>query len=251
MRRLPFPARSPRLGIVTNQGLPFGELLSPSATFFPAYSISIGLSPAQGAPAWSETRRGTQECARHEGGSSTQPGDLGHFAARESGVSSLKAGNREPCAQGANMESSDVSARHIRTGWATALARVAAAALLFELISGLAITFGPFRPVLEWGLLLHTVVGVAAMAPLTWYFWRHWQDYAGQALSDVLLLGYVGLIALAVCALSGLVLTWQGVLGTHTTALVRYVHLISTLMALAASAPHVYISWLRRRGSEI
>jgi hypothetical protein len=148
------------------------------------------------------------------------------------------------------MQSSDASARRIRTGWAPALARATAATLLFELISGLAITFGPFHPAIEWGLLLHTVVGLVAAAPLAWYFARHWRDYSGLALSDVLLLGYVGLIALAVCAVSGLALAWQGVLGTHTTALLRYVHLSSTLMALAASVPHVFISWLRRRGSE-
>ncbi len=148
------------------------------------------------------------------------------------------------------MHSSDAFPHRIRTGWATVLARVAASILLCELISGLAITFGPFHPAIEWGLLLHTAVGLLTIAPLAWYFVRHWHDYSGQALSDVLLLGYVGLASLAVCVVSGLAVTWQGLLGTHTTALLRYIHLISTLMALAASVPHVVISWLRRRGSE-
>jgi len=125
-----------------------------------------------------------------------------------------------------------------------------AAILLFELVSGLAITFGPFHPAIEWGLLLHTLAGIVLLMPLAWYFVRHWQDYSGQAMSDVLLLGYVGLVALAVCALSGVAVTWQGLLGARTTPLLRYVHLISTLIALAAAVPHILISWLRRRGSE-
>jgi hypothetical protein len=66
----------------------------------------------------------------------------------------------------------------------------------------------------------------------------------------VLLLGYVGLIALSVCAVSGIVVTWQGLLATRTTALVRYIHLISTLAAFAASVPHILISWFRRRGAQ-
>jgi hypothetical protein len=135
----------------------------------------------------------------------------------------------------------------VRTGWAAFLAKAAAAILLFELVSGLAITFGPFHPTVEWGLLLHTVVGVLTLAPFAWYFVRHWNDYKGQALSDVLLLGYVGLVALAICTVSGLAVTWQGLLGARTAPWLRYTHLVSTLLTLAAGIPHIAIAWLRRR----
>jgi hypothetical protein len=148
------------------------------------------------------------------------------------------------------MEAVDRTDRRVRTGWASRLARAAAALLLFELVSGLAITFGPFHPAVEWGLLLHTLVGLIAIAPLAWYLVRHLRDYSGQAMSDVLLLGYVALIALVVCALSGLAVTWQGLMGTRSAPLLRYIHLVSTLLALAATVPHALISWLRRRGTE-
>jgi hypothetical protein len=121
---------------------------------------------------------------------------------------------------------------------------------LFELVSGLAITFGPFHPAVEWGLLLHTAIGLLGLAPLVWYFVRHWQDYSGQAMSDVLLLGYAGMAALAVCILTGLAVAAEGLLGTRTAPWLRYLHLFSTLLALAASVPHIFISWLRRRGTE-
>jgi hypothetical protein len=91
----------------------------------------------------------------------------------------------------------------VRTGWASVLSRTTGAILLFELVSGLAITFGNLHPTIEWGLLLHTVLGVATLAPLAWYVVRHWQDYSDQALSDVLVLGYVGGGALVACLLSG------------------------------------------------
>ncbi len=148
------------------------------------------------------------------------------------------------------MHTTNSSIRPLQTGWASVLARAVAAVLLFEFVSGLAITFGPFHPAVEWGLLLHTMIGLFAIAPLAWYFVRHWKDYSGQAMSDVVLLGYVGLAALAICVFSGLVVTWQGLLATRTTPLLRYIHLGSTLIAVAASVPHVFISWLRRRSTE-
>ncbi len=115
------------------------------------------------------------------------------------------------------------------------------------MISGLAVTVGPFHPAVEWGLLLHTVAGVFTTALLVWYFVRHWKNYCHQSLSDVLLLGYVGLTALAVCLVSGFAVTWQGLFALKTAPWLRYTHLISTLLAFAASAPHIAIAWLRRR----
>lgn len=131
------------------------------------------------------------------------------------------------------------------------LARGAAAILLFELVSGLAITLGPFRPAIQWGLLLHTIFGVITIAPLAWYLARHWKDYSSQALSDVLLLGYVGFGALAICLISGLLLTWQALLGARTSPWLRYAHLISTLLTVAATLPHAAIAWWRRRRTEV
>src|SRR6266498_770217 len=108
-----------------------------------------------------------------------------------------------------------------RVGWSSLLATATGAILLCELVSGLAITLGPFRPATEWGLLRHTVVGVVTIAPLAWYLVRHWKDYSDQALSDVLLLGYVGIGALAICLVSGLLVTWQALLGIKTSSWLR------------------------------
>ena len=137
-----------------------------------------------------------------------------------------------------------------RIGWSSVLSRTAAAILFFELLSGLAITFGPFHPAVEWSVLLHTIIGVLTLAPLVWYLIAHWKDYRNQALSEVLLLGYVGLGALAVCLLSGSLIMGQALLSPKTSPWLRYTHLTSTLLALATAGAHILIAWWRRRRAE-
>lgn len=63
------------------------------------------------------------------------------------------------------MQSTTAPLPHACTGWASHLARAAGTILLFECISGLAITFGSFRAAIEWGLLLHTVLGALTLLP--------------------------------------------------------------------------------------
>ena len=105
-------------------------------------------------------------------------------------------------------------------------------------------TFGPFDPVVEWGLIFHTILGILAVGPVCWYFFRHWRTYRSQAMSDALLLGYAGACVLAVCILSGLILTGQALFGVKTWAWLRYLHLISTLLGVAATL----LTWCSRSG---
>ena len=128
----------------------------------------------------------------------------------------------------------------LRTGWTAWLAKFSMAALLFEAVSGLAITFAPFYAAIQWGVLLHTAIGAIMLLPLAWYCSVHWWDYRRWALSHVVLLGYVTLVALAVCATSGVVLTWQGILGTKISPFWRQTHLISTIVTLSGLVPHLF-----------
>jgi len=137
------------------------------------------------------------------------------------------------------------------TGWSSALSRCTAAILLFELITGLAVTFGPFHPAIEWGLIVHTILGVAALVPLVWYVISHWRRYREQAMSDTLLLGYACAGALLICLLSGLVVTGQALFAVKTSAVLRYIHLASTLLCVITAIPHLALAWWRRRKAEV
>ena len=118
-------------------------------------------------------------------------------------------------------------------GWASWLARFSMAVLLFETITGLAITLAPFHPSVQYGVLVHTALGALTLLSVARYCLRHWLDYRHWAWSHVTVLGYVALAGLAVCSVSGLVLMGEAMFGVRTSALWRQVHLISTLGMLA------------------
>ena len=132
-----------------------------------------------------------------------------------------------------------------RTGWESWLARFSMAALLFEAVSGLAITFASFHAAIQWSVVLHTAIGAITLLPLAWYCAAHWCKYRWWAFSHIVLLGYVALLGLAVCSASGLVLTWQGIFGIKTSAICRQVHLISTFVTLGGLVPHVLLVALK------
>ncbi|MAF12892.1 hypothetical protein CMK11_20775 [Candidatus Poribacteria bacterium] len=132
-----------------------------------------------------------------------------------------------------------------RTGWTSILAVIAAASLVFETITGLAIAYAPFHAAVEWSVIVHTAIGVLTLLPICWYYAVHWQDYRRYAMSHVVLLGYVGLAALLVCTVSGVVVTWQGLFGVATALAWRRVHLVSTLALLPTGVAHVVLVYLR------
>jgi hypothetical protein len=133
----------------------------------------------------------------------------------------------------------------VRTGWLSALAKLGCAVLLFETVTGLAITFAPFHPTVEWGLLLHTLIGAVTLLPLAWYLAVHWLDYKHYSVSHVVLLGYLAVLAILVCAVSGVVVTVQGLLALRMSNPWRQTHLVSSLVALGAGLPHVILVLLR------
>ncbi|GIX05864.1 MAG: hypothetical protein KatS3mg115_0267 [Candidatus Poribacteria bacterium] len=135
----------------------------------------------------------------------------------------------------------------LRTGWVSRLARWTLIALTFEAITGLAITFAPFHPAVQWGTVYHTLIGILTLLPLCWYYAVHWLDYKRYALSHVVLLGYVGLTALVLCALSGVVLTVEGIWGIRRSPFWRWFHLTTTFVALGTVIPHILIAYLRAR----
>ena len=142
---------------------------------------------------------------------------------------------------------SEAEGRGVRTGWVSRLAVLAFAVLVFESVTGLAITLAPFHSAVQWSVLLHTLIGVLTLLPVAWYLVVHWLDYKHYSMSHVMLLGYVATVALAVCVASGTVVTVQGLFSLRMSSVWRQVHLISTLVTLGSVLPHFVLVLVRIR----
>ena len=95
--------------------------------------------------------------------------------------------------------------------WRSRLAILVAGYLVFETLSGLVVLFAPFSVSSQITVLIHTAIGLVFLIPCGWYLLRHWLEYFRNPLSHIVVVGYVGAAALALCLVSGVVLTVQAI----------------------------------------
>lgn len=131
--------------------------------------------------------------------------------------------------------------------WHAKLAWLSGGSLLFLTFTGLLIWLLPFSEVIQLSVLLHTMIGLLVLVPVTWYCVRHWLLYRRYPLTHIKLLGYVGVFLLALCGASGLVLTYQPLFGTRISYLWRAIHDWSTIASVALIVPHVALLLIRNR----
>src|SRR5919197_274730 len=98
-------------------------------------------------------------------------------------------------------------------GWRSRLAILTAGGLVFLTLSGLLILFGPFNVPNQVNVIAHTALGLIFLVPCAWYLVRHLRQYWRSPLSHNLVLGYLGGAVVVLCAVSGIVLTWQAAFG--------------------------------------
>ena len=113
--------------------------------------------------------------------------------------------------------------------WRSHLAAITGGLLLFLSISGLIIYLVPFNAFSQFNVLVHTVVGLAMLVPVTWYVIRHWRVRRRGKLSHYQLLGYISVVMMLACVVSGFVVTWQGLIGPRMSYTWDLVHLITGL----------------------
>jgi hypothetical protein len=130
--------------------------------------------------------------------------------------------------------------------WRSLLAGVTGALLLFATLSGLSIYLLPFSEFNQLSVLLHTGMGLAMLAPVTWYLVRHWLARRGGNLSHYQLLGYAAVALLAICVASGVVVTWQGIVGPRMSYAWDLVHLVSGIAAALFVIVHLITIIVRR-----
>jgi hypothetical protein len=138
-----------------------------------------------------------------------------------------------------------------RTGraleWRSRLSVFVGGLLCFEAVSGLWIWLLPFSIHSQILVLLHTVAGILFLVPFLIYQGRHWWLYRSRPRSHYMVTGYVAFAAVALNAVSGLVLTLQALFGRAISYGWDTVHIVTTLAILAFLVPHVVLLIARDR----
>jgi hypothetical protein len=141
----------------------------------------------------------------------------------------------------------DSTRANVADGWRSRLSIFVFGLLLFETVSGLSIWLLPFSIPNQLLVILHTLVGIVFLVPFLVFQGRHWWQYRNRAWSHYMVTGYIAFVAVALNALSGLVLTLQAAFGTLISYTWDTVHIITTLVILAFLVPHLVLLITRNR----
>lgn len=130
--------------------------------------------------------------------------------------------------------------------WRSRLAAFTGGVLLFLTVTGLAIVLFPTARINEYGVLVHTLVGILTLPPIAIYSYRHWLVRRVGSFSHHQLLGYAALVTLVICSVSGLVETWQAIAGPAIAPLMRTIHLVTGVATAVLITGHLATVIVRR-----
>jgi hypothetical protein len=131
--------------------------------------------------------------------------------------------------------------------WTSHLAVFVSGLLLFETLTGLSIFLLPFSVPNQVMVLMHTLGGLVFTILYALYQLKHWLLYRRYTMTHIKWTGYIAMIAIVACGVSGLILTWQAAFGTQITSFWDLMHIVSTFAILAFLVPHILIIVIRDR----
>ena len=116
---------------------------------------------------------------------------------------------------------------------------IATSVVAYSLMSGLLITLLPFSVYVQYSIIIHSVVGLAALLPLVVAVYLHWQRRKADAPVPVARTAMVAIAALVVCLVTGLVISVMALFGTWVPDWMDTVHLVSALVLGTLIAVHL------------
>jgi len=135
--------------------------------------------------------------------------------------------------------------------WRRPLTGATLGLLLFETITGLAIYLLPFSVFNQFGVLLHTLVGLLMIVPIGVYLGQHWWRRFRGNFNHYQLLGYISAAAVLILTVSGAVLTWQAVFGIRIGYIWDLLHIIFSFALVAFLGAHLAtLLWRRVNNDE-
>lgn len=112
--------------------------------------------------------------------------------------------------------------------------------LLFTVLSGIVIWLAPFSDATQMAVLSHTAIGALLLASLVMWLRRHWLATREQTSWTGNIDAYAAFWLLALCIVSGLAVTYQGLFGIVITHSWASLHLWTGLLTAAVVSYHVF-----------
>ena len=134
-------------------------------------------------------------------------------------------------------------------GWASSLAIFVSAILGVQALTGLWLWLAPFSWSSQVQLLLHVGAGLIVLIPYLVFQVRHLCVWGSQRLTSISALGYLLMLMVVSCIVSGLVLTWQAAFEPRLTPNWDLVHLVSGVGTTVLLAIHLLVAYSRRRAA--
>ena len=147
----------------------------------------------------------------------------------------------------------------VRPGhWASKLLIATIGVLVFLLVSGLTMWLSPSPSdftgsqswswkLVQWLIVGHAALGVLVVLVFAWYQWRHYFRTRPTRVDFDKLLGYASFWLFVISAISGLILTWEGLFGSKITYWLDTVHIWSSLALVPILGLHLVRVWTRIR----
>ncbi|MDP6051262.1 MAG: cytochrome b/b6 domain-containing protein [Candidatus Latescibacteria bacterium] len=132
-------------------------------------------------------------------------------------------------------------------GWASRLTIFVVAFLVIECITGLWIFLAPFSIAAQTQVILHTLIGLILLVPYFYYQIRHFLVWYRQKFTAAMVLGYILMVMVMVCLVSGVVVTWQAIYGLKLSKTWDMVHLVTGITSTVTIVLHLAMAFLRRR----
>ena len=119
--------------------------------------------------------------------------------------------------------------------WLSTLTLICMIGLAFEAATGLLIYLAPFTEFNQYGVLMHTLIGLLWTLAFLWYSIRHWWKRYRTNFNHVQLLGYIGFALILACIVTGVWLTVEASLGTRISYGWSFIHLYTVREAVGLS----------------
>ncbi len=135
--------------------------------------------------------------------------------------------------------------------WLSSLTLICMIGLSGEALTGLLIYLTPFTEFNQYGVLLHTLIGLLWTLAFVGYSVHHWRQRFRSNFNHVQLLGYISFALILTCILTGVWLSFEAIVGPGISYAWSFVHLYTSLTLILAIVVHLTTIWGRNPNDSV